>query len=245
MAADFCASAYSESKEDSALFWSHALQTTSFAWIASFISWFHNRVISCHYLLQWSMSIHIPEQQMKLHLLWTASTPSQHLLYIPEAFETRTKHWRSFLHICAWVPPTLMGTTKWMTVASVQWDKSNQLYNIHISKEKIKVINAVFTAKAAIWPSAQASRNGCPQTIRDILERSTKTEYEQFVHAKYVWNPFYMGNVGEYHDLCLKSDMLLAANVSDSFRNTCMQYNKLDPDHFLHQVPVPALGASI
>ena len=57
----------------------------------------------------------------------------------------------------------------------------------------------------------------------------TNGEYD---HARKVWKTFNIKTMGEYHDLYLKSDMLLLADVFKSFRKTCLQYYKLDRCHY-------------
>ena len=59
------------------------------------------------------------------------------------------------------------------------------------------------------------------------------SEYE---HACNVWREFRLNNMGEYHDLCLRTDTILLANVFESFRSICMESYGLDPAHF-HTAP--------
>lgn len=55
---------------------------------------------------------------------------------------------------------------------------------------------------------------------------------DRYTHVQKVWNTFKMRTMGEYHDLYLKSDLLLSADLFEIFRKTCLQYYKLDPFHY-------------
>ena len=57
----------------------------------------------------------------------------------------------------------------------------------------------------------------------------TNDEYD---HARKFCITFNIKTMDEYHDLYLKSDVLLLANIFESFRKTCLQYYKSDPCHY-------------
>ena len=55
---------------------------------------------------------------------------------------------------------------------------------------------------------------------------------EEYKHAKRVWKTFDIKTMGGYHDLYLKSDVILLADVFENFRKTCLLYYKLDSCHY-------------
>jgi hypothetical protein len=64
----------------------------------------------------------------------------------------------------------------------------------------------------------------------DLDESPCDTEdYEQ---AQKVWNLFECKTFGEYHDLYLKSDVLLLADVFENFREMSLSYYGIDPCHY-------------
>ena len=55
---------------------------------------------------------------------------------------------------------------------------------------------------------------------------------KDYNHAQNVWKTFKLKSMGDYHDLYLKSDILLLADVFENFRKTCLEYYKLDPANY-------------
>ena len=116
----------------------------------------------------------------------------------------------------------------------------------NLPKEDLKYTSEEFTGKKL---SLMSQKGVCPYDFMDSFDKFNPTELptkEQFYstlndqqitndeydHARKVWKTFKIKTMGEYHDLYLKSDVLLLADVFESFRKTCLQYYKLDPCHY-------------
>ena len=116
----------------------------------------------------------------------------------------------------------------------------------NLPKEAFKYTSEEFTGKKL---SLMSQKGVYPYDFMDSFEKIDQKELltrEQFYsilndqhitngeydHARKVWKTFSIKTMGEYHDLCLKSDVLLLADVFESLRKTCLQYYKLDPCHY-------------
>ena len=56
---------------------------------------------------------------------------------------------------------------------------------------------------------------------------------EDYKHAETVWNAFACQKLLDYHELYMKTDVLLLADVFEVFRNVCMTNYGLDPAHYV------------
>ena len=68
---------------------------------------------------------------------------------------------------------------------------------------------------------------------------STDISDYDYEYAKKVWDVFEIKNIGEYHDLYIKIDTLLLADVFENFKNKCIKTYELD---LLHFVSTPGLA---
>ena len=70
--------------------------------------------------------------------------------------------------------------------------------------------------------------------IEDFYNSLNKTNItkKDYKHAHKVWDTFDIKNLREYHDLYVKSDTIILADVFENFRSTCEKVYQLDPAHF-------------
>ena len=68
------------------------------------------------------------------------------------------------------------------------------------------------------------------------LENISETDY---AHASNVFKKFNVNNIGEYHDIYVRSDTLLLADIFGNFKQSCLKNYELDPAHF---VSLPGLA---
>ena len=55
---------------------------------------------------------------------------------------------------------------------------------------------------------------------------------DDYQNAERVWKEFGIHNLGDYHDLYLRTNVALLANMFEAFRDTCLRHYQLDPAHF-------------
>ena len=55
---------------------------------------------------------------------------------------------------------------------------------------------------------------------------------EDYQHAHRVWEEFGTRDLRDYHNLYLRTDVALLANVYEAFRDSCLKHYELDPVHF-------------
>ena len=76
------------------------------------------------------------------------------------------------------------------------------------------------------------SKNKLPDTTKFFSSlKDICISEKDYLKANNIWNAFKIKSLGEYHDLYLKTDVLLLADVFEKFIKTCLDYHGLDPCH--------------
>ena len=73
----------------------------------------------------------------------------------------------------------------------------------------------------------------------ELVEQDRKELDEGYQHAQAMWRHFGMRTFQEYHDLYLKTDVYLLADVFERFRGISLKSFELDPSHYY---TLPGLG---
>lgn len=71
---------------------------------------------------------------------------------------------------------------------------------------------------------------------KDLFYNSLSCEHitcDEYKRALKIWDTFHIKSMGEYTDLYLKCDVLLLCDIFEKFRNTSLQYYKLDPAYYV------------
>ena len=113
-----------------------------------------------------------------------------------------------------------------------------QLEDFHNTKEILKENTHILTRKGVYPYDYVSSIEKLSETQlppKDQFYSKLNDEDisdEDYQHAINVWSTFRCKTIKDYHDLYLKSDVLLLADVFENFRKTCLKHYNLDPAHY-------------
>ena len=82
------------------------------------------------------------------------------------------------------------------------------------------------------WQFGKIKRTSLPPKNEFCSELNNKNVSESdYKHAKEVWDAFNIKSVRHYHDLYIQSNVILLADVFETFRDAhiCLTYYELDP----------------
>jgi hypothetical protein len=65
----------------------------------------------------------------------------------------------------------------------------------------------------------------------ELIEKNISQE--EYTHAQKIWQQYQCKTMRDYHDIYLKSDVMLLAEVFENFRQTSLSIYRLDPCHYV------------
>ena len=112
----------------------------------------------------------------------------------------------------------------------------HEFFGFKDSSEKYDLLtNKGIYSYEYITPWEKLSETQLPP-IEDFYSKlnDSNTSEDDYQHAQKVWRAFSIKDLGKYHDLYLKTDVVLLANVFEAFRSTCLKHYKLIQHIFTH-----------
>ena len=106
--------------------------------------------------------------------------------------------------------------------------------NPHLSRDQLSLIS-----KKGVYPydymdSHSKFEETCLPPREKFFSQLTGMDikYDDYEHAKNVWRDMDCKTMGDYHDIYLKTDVLLLADVFEKFRDLSIRIYGLDPCHY-------------
>ena len=104
---------------------------------------------------------------------------------------------------------------------------------LHLCDDEIVLRKGVFPYEYFTGPQVMKDTHLPPkQTFYSKLKEEDISD-DDYVHAQHVWDKFECKTLKDYHDIYLKLDVLLLADVFENFRSKAMGSYGLDPLHYL------------
>ena len=112
------------------------------------------------------------------------------------------------------------------------FDKFNHMRR-HMGSNKLLFAKGVFPYEWHDSPEKLAETSLPPREAFYSNLNMCDISAEDYSRAQEIWNTFNCKTFKDYHDLYLKCDVLLLADVFENFRSMGMQFYGLDPAHYL------------
>ena len=124
---------------------------------------------------------------------------------------------------------------KYMTF-SMNNELSSSLYRLvkNLSKGDFKYFNQEFgNTITSTWVILKGLKKNCLAKKTFIIPLPIKkTSGKECKHVSNVWNNFKMKKMKDYHNLYLKCDVLLLADVFEKFKDNSLKNYRLCPSHY-------------
>ena len=110
--------------------------------------------------------------------------------------------------------------------------KFNHLRRIFPDEYKLLLRKGVFPYEYMTSACRMTERTLPPKGCFFSKLTDEDISHDDYEYAQKIWQTFNMTTMQDYHDLYLKTDVILLADVFESFRAMSLDFYKLDPLHY-------------